>query len=133
MRYAIILARILLGGMFVFFGANFFGKFMDMPKQDYPEAAQQFMAALVPTGYMAAVKFLEIVGGLMVLLGIFVPLGLTILAPIIVNIMFFHIFLMGKADPSGFVPLVLLMFLIGRYWSSFRSLVRVDAPHCAVK
>ena len=40
---------------------------------------------------MKPIFALQFIGGLLVLLGIFVPLGLTILGPIIFNILLFHI------------------------------------------
>jgi uncharacterized membrane protein YphA (DoxX/SURF4 family) len=55
------------------------------------------MKALLVSHYLYAVKCFEISGGLLLLSGRFTALGLTLVGPVIVNILFFHTFL----DPSG--------------------------------
>ena len=82
-------ARIFLGLIFFVFGLNGFLQFMPQPPQ--PEAAGAFIGALAATGYMfPLIKGTEVVAGLLLLSGRFVPLALTLLAPIIVNIALFH-------------------------------------------
>lgn len=100
MKYAIHIVRILLGLLFVVFGANGFLHFMGpMPVMEGHAGA--FIGAMVSSGYIHVIAGLEVVGGLLLLIGSrFVPLGLTLLGPVIVNIMLFHIF---------FVPDGLLM------------------------
>jgi uncharacterized membrane protein YphA (DoxX/SURF4 family) len=123
MKIATIIARTLLGLIFVVFGLNAFFNFIPMPPPK-GELAQDFMKALFVSHYLYAVKCFEISGGLILLSGRFTPLGLTLVGPVIVNILFFHTFL----DPSG-LPLagilcVLALFLLWRNKSAFASLVR---------
>lgn len=126
MKNAILVARILLGAIFVLFGINYFVPFLPMPESS-PEAGA-FFGALVGTGYMMPlIKITEIVGGAMLLLGAWVPLGLILLAPIVVNILAFHVFL----DPAG-LPLTILVvalqvFLARAYWSSFAGVLKKNA------
>ena len=96
MKYVIIIARVLLGLVFVVFGSNAFLHFMPMP--EIPGQAGAFMTALASSGYFYVIGFLQVIGGLCLLLGArFVPLGLTLLGPVIVNIVLYHLFL----EPSG--------------------------------
>ena len=85
MKIVTIIARVLLGVVFVVFGFNGFFHFIPMPPSTNP-AAGQFFAAVSTTGFMSFVFFLQIIGGLLVLLGFFAPLGLMILCPVSVNI-----------------------------------------------
>jgi putative oxidoreductase len=127
MKIVTIIARILLGLAFVVFGLNGFLHFLGGPMPPPESPAGKFFAVTEATGYMKPVFALQFFGGLLVLLGIYVPLGLTILAPIIVNIFIFHI-CMGLTAPAviapGIIVAVLEIFLIGRYWANFRGLVQ---------
>lgn len=88
MKYAIIGARVLLGLIFVVFGLN--GFFMFIPTPEMTEAAGSFMGALVASGYiMMVVKTVEVLSGLMILTGRYLPLGLILLAPVSINILLF--------------------------------------------
>lgn len=120
MKIATIIARILLGLIFVVFGLNGFLHFIPMPPPA-GEAARQFGTALATTGYFQVIFLLQIVGGALVLLG-WVPLGLTILCPVIVNIVLFHVFMSpGLALPV--VVCLLALFLIWRYWKNFAGIL----------
>ena len=88
----VVVARILLGLVFFVFGLNGFLSFMPNPPPTPPAAA--FFGALVATRYMFALIFgTQVLGGALLLLGVAVPFELVILAPVIVNIIAFHIFL----------------------------------------
>jgi len=87
MKIVTVIARVLLGLIFLVFGLNGFLHFIHMPPPT-GAAAQEFGTALATTGYFNVIFLLQLVGGLLVLLG-FVPLGLTILCPIIVTSCFF--------------------------------------------
>jgi len=80
MKTATIISRVLLGLIFVTFGLNMFLNFIPMPSP--PEGqARQFMMALFMSHYVYVVGALQVVGGLMLLIGRWVPLGLTLLGP----------------------------------------------------
>ncbi|MCC6553773.1 MAG: DoxX family protein, partial [Polyangiaceae bacterium] len=84
-RYAPTAARILLGLIFLGFGVNGFLHFLPMPPLEEP--AKAFGGALIATGYMVTlIKVNEIVDAGMLLTGRFVPICLTLLSPIVVNI-----------------------------------------------
>jgi putative oxidoreductase len=102
MKYAIHTARILLGLVFVVFGSNAFFHFISVPPLQGQAGA--------------------FIGGLCLLSGRFVPLGLTLLGPVIVNIMLYHLFL----DPTGMaiavVISILALFLLWIYRYKFPAI-----------
>jgi len=86
-----IVARVLLGAVFLVFGLNGFLHFLPQPPA--PQPAMAFAGALAASGYLfPLLKATEVVAGALLLLG-FVPIALTLLAPIVVNIVAFHLFL----------------------------------------
>jgi len=122
MKIATIIARVLLGLVFVVFGSNIFLHFIPMPP---PPAtlAGDFSKALFLSHYLHVVAVFPIIGGLLLLVGRFVPLGLVLLAPVVLNIDLFHLLL----DPSGLVMgaviSILLVFLVWQYRDAFRGIV----------
>src|SRR5580765_2246744 len=118
MKIAIIIARSLLGLIFVVFGSNMFLHFIPMPPP--PEGpARDFMTALFVSHYLYVVGALEVVGGLLLLTRRWVPLGLTLLGPVIVNILSFHVLMAPAGLPMAIVVSVLALFLLWRYRLSF--------------
>ena len=128
MKHIPTIAGALLGLAFVVFGSNFFLNFIPMPNDPSPADAPHklFMGALFPSGYLAFVKVLEILGGVLVAVPKTRNLGLLILGPIIVNILCFHIFLMKGAtlvDPANIAIVVLALFLLWTERKAFAGLL----------
>ncbi len=119
MHIATLIARILLGLIFFVFGLNGFFGFMPMP--DMSGAAADFMGALHSSGYLYAVKTLEVVSGALLLAGFFVPLALVLIGPVIVNIALFHIFLDPAGLPMAILLVVLLVFLVYAHRDAFKG------------
>jgi uncharacterized membrane protein YphA (DoxX/SURF4 family) len=118
-------ARILLGLIFFVFGLNGFFHFLPQPPMSGPPA--DFAGALVASGYMfPLLKGTEVIGGVLLLSGRLVPLALTVLAPVIVNIFAFHLFLAPSGLALPVVIVALEIFLARSYWSAFASVVRVN-------
>jgi uncharacterized membrane protein YphA (DoxX/SURF4 family) len=122
MKVATIIVRILLGLMFVVFGSNGFLHFIPTPPMEGHSAA--FIGALAATGYMQAIAAFQVAGGALLLLGRYVPLGLTLLGPVIVNIVFFHLFIDRNGLPVAGVVAALALFLLARYRSAFAGLLQ---------
>ena len=121
MKYLIVIVRVLLGLVFVVFGSNAFLKFMPMP--EIPGQAGAFMTALMSSGYMYVIAVLQVLGGLCLLLGArFVPLGLTLLGPVIVNIVLYHLFLDASGMPIAIVVAALALFLLWIYRFKFPAI-----------
>ena len=130
MRYLIPAARILLGLVFFVFGLNGFFHFIPAPPP--PGAAGAFAGALFASGYFfPLLKAVETLSGLALLSGRFVPLALTALAPIVVNILFFHAFLQPAGLALPVVLLVLGVFLAWSYRSTFAPLLNANAQPVA--
>ena len=125
MFWAVSIARVVLALPFLVFGLNHFLHFMPMPGPSAESLAGQFAGAMVTSGYMNAVKVLEIVGAALVLSGRLVPLGLTILTPIAVNILFFEIFMLGTGGP-GVALTTLCVVLVWAYRSHFAAVFAVE-------
>ncbi len=123
MKIAAIIVRILLGLGFVVFGSNIFLHFMPAPP---PPAtlAGDFSKALMQSHYIYVVGLLQVIGGLLLLIGRYVPLGLTLLGPVIVNILLFHVFLDPSGLPLAIIVAILALFLLWRYRTNFAGLVR---------
>jgi putative oxidoreductase len=123
MKYAIIIVRVLLGLVFVVFGSNAFLHFI--PNQPIPGQAGAFLGALASSGYLYVIAVLQVLGGLCLLLGArFVPLGLTLLGPVIVNIVLFHVFLDKSAFGLGMACVIslLTLFLLWIYRFKFPAI-----------
>lgn len=122
MKVAAIIARVLLGLVFVVFGLNGFLHFIKTPPMEGP--SQAFMGAMFTTGYLNVICLLQIAGGALLLAGRYVPLGLTLLGPIIVNIVLFHVFMDRNGLPVALVVAALSLFLLWQNRSAFAGLLR---------
>jgi uncharacterized membrane protein YphA (DoxX/SURF4 family) len=119
MKILAFLARILLGLNFFIFGLNGFVGFIKLPPMS--GHAGEFIGAMVATKYMWVVKGLEVVGGALLLLGR-VPLGLTLLGPVVVNIVLFDALMDRKSFPMAAVIGALSLFLLWRNQEAFPAL-----------
>lgn len=123
------LARYLLGTIFFVMGLNGFFHFLKMPPPEGDAGA--FMGALAATGYMfPLLKTTETVAGALLLAGRFVPLGLTLLAPVIVNIVMFHLML-SPGLPVVIALLTLELYLAYSYRDAFRGVLDAHARPAA--
>jgi uncharacterized membrane protein YphA (DoxX/SURF4 family) len=83
---------------------------------------------MVPSHWITFVGVLQLLGGLLLVIGRTAPLGLVVLGPILVNILAFHIFLQGgQGIAPGLVFSLLEIFLIYAYRSHFRATVAANA------
>jgi len=122
MKIVTIIVRSLLGLVFVFFGLNGFLQFLHMPP---PEGmAGDFAKALFVSHYFYVISGLQVVGGALCLIGWFVPLGLTLLGPVVVNILLFHLLLEPKGLPLAIVVSALEFYLVIAYRKAFAGLLK---------
>src|SRR5262249_39054691 len=119
MNVATIIARVLLGLVFVVFGSNIFLHFIPMPPPP-PTLAGDFTKALFLSHYLHVVAVFQIVGGLLLLVGRFLPLGLALLAPVTLIVDLLHLSLDPTGLPTAAVISILLAFPIWRYRDAFR-------------
>ena len=116
------IARALLGFVFLVFGLNGFLHFIPMPPPS--GVAGQFLGALFVSNFLVVVFLLQIIPALLLLLNRYVPLALTLLGPVLANIVLFHLFM----EPSGLVLPVILSVLWGivfyRHRTAFAGIFR---------
>lgn len=120
-----VAARVVLGLVFFVFGLNGFLHFLPQPPM--PAAVIPFMSGLASTGYFfPLLKATEVTAGVLLLANRYVPLALTLLAPIIVNISAFHVFLHPNPIMVGFL-LVAEVYLAWSYRDAFRGVLAARA------
>ncbi len=105
MRIASVIARYLAGVIFLVFGLNGFLSFIPLPPPG--GIAGQFMGALYASHYLWMIFAFQVVAAVLLLVNRYVPLALAMLAPVIVNILTFHILM----APSGLPPALLVTVL----------------------
>src|SRR5260370_28630287 len=106
MKIVALIARILLGLVFLVFGLNGFLHFLPMPPLPSGTAGQ-FIGALFQSHYALVVSALQVAGGVLLLVNRYVPLGLTLLGPVIVNIFLYHLLMAPKGLPLSIVVVIL--------------------------
>jgi hypothetical protein len=109
--------------VFVFFGLNIFLQFLQMPTPPSGPAGD-FAKALFVSHYIYVVGALQAAGGALCLAGRFVPLGLTLLGPVIVNILLFHILLNPAGLPLAIVVSMLALIVLWQHRAAFAGLVK---------
>jgi hypothetical protein len=114
MRIASVIARYLAGVIFLVMGLNGFLHFIPMP----PPAgvAGQFMGALYVSHYLWVIFAFQVLGGLLLLVNRYVPLAVALLAPVLVNILTFHVLM----APAG-LPMALFVAIL---WTAIFIQVR---------
>ncbi|MDX6557967.1 MAG: putative oxidoreductase [Blastocatellia bacterium] len=105
MKILTLIARLLLGLIFVVFGLNGFLNFLKGPMPS--GLAGQFVGALFLSHYFWVIAALQIAGGVLLMVNRFVPLGLVLLGPVIVNIILYHVFL----NQTGIAPAIVVTIL----------------------
>jgi putative oxidoreductase len=99
MKILATIARYLLALVFVVFGLNGFLHFIPQPPPP-SELAQQYFTVMSASHYLVFVFALQLIAGVLFIFPRTVPLALTIIGPVIVNILLFH----ALMDPGGIVP-----------------------------
>ena len=108
-------SRFLLGFIFLVFGLNGFLHFIPMPPPS--GVAGQFLGSMFVTKYLLFVFTIQLIGGVLLLINRYVPLALTILGPIIVNILLFH----SLMNPDGLGLALFVTILWAVVFASVRS------------
>ena len=116
MKILTVIVRILLGLSFTVFGLNFFLHFIPQPPPP-PGLAGDFVKVFAASGFMYPVGAMQLLSGLLLLIGRFVPLALTILAAVIFNILVFHI----TMDPAGIGPGIVVTVLWAVLFLQYRE------------
>jgi len=120
MKIVVIIARVLLGLMFVVFGLNPFLKFLPMPPLE--GVWGQFLGALVVSHYVWIVGATQVASGALLLIGRYVPLAIALSGPVIVNIIAYHVTMQHSGAPLAILATICWMILFWWYRASFAPL-----------
>src|SRR5882724_3949962 len=126
MKITSIVARYLLGLMFTVFGLNGFLNFIHQPPPANP-LALQFLIAVSASHFAAFFFAVQVLGGLLLLSGFFVPLALTLLAAVLYNILAFHLTMAPASIAPGLVACVLWILVFLQYRQSFNGIFSAKA------
>ena len=114
-----VIMRTILGAIFITSGTNNYLSFM--PDSHYSAEGLSFITALKDSGYLFdLIKSMEVLGGTMLILNMFTPIVIIVLAPIIVNIVLFELFL---SSSYMLVPLTLVICEAYLFWE-YRNLFK---------
>jgi uncharacterized membrane protein YphA (DoxX/SURF4 family) len=125
-KIATLIARILLGLMFTVFGLNVFLHFLPMTPP--PGDAGAMMGLMFAHGWFYFIGLLYVVAGVLLLIGRYVGIALTILGPIIVVILLFHITLLPQGIGMALFVALLEVFLIYAYRNHFGDIFSAKHP-----
>jgi len=126
MKYIPTIAGILLGLLFLMASVMVLFHLAPMPELPKDTPAWHFMEAFAPTGYMAFVKVIELIGGLLVMVPRTRNLGLLFLGPVIINILAYHACIMkgqGLFDPMLLMICALAAYLLWVERKAWRALL----------
>jgi uncharacterized membrane protein YphA (DoxX/SURF4 family) len=122
MKIVSVIARYLLGLLFTVFGLNGFLNFIHQPPPTNPLTIQFFVS--ISSSHFAAFFFaVQLIGGLLLLSGFFVPLALTLLAAELYNILAFHLTLAPASMAPALVASVLWLLVFLQYRASFKGVL----------
>jgi hypothetical protein len=127
MRIASLIARYLLGLGFLLFGSNGFFHFIPQPPMP-PGVAKDYVTVLMATHYMLPVSALEVVAAILLLANRYVPFALTLLGPILVNILIFHVTMQLDGLPLAFIFVILWFLVFASVRSAFSGIFQNQVP-----
>jgi putative oxidoreductase len=120
MKIVTLIARILLGLIFLVFGLNGFLHFIPAPMPT--GVAGQYIGALFVSHYAAVVFLLQIIAGVLLLANRFVPLAIAVLGPIVVNILLFHFSMAPEGIPLALITTALWLIVFYKVRQAFAPL-----------
>ena len=127
MKIVTTIVRLLLGLMFTVFGLNGFFQFLKMPPMTGLPA--QFMTVIFVSHYAWVIFACQLVGGVLLLLNRYVPLALTILAGVLVNILTYHVFIARGEFGMPLLTTVMWFVVFYRVRSSFAGVFAPTGTH----
>src|ERR1700685_3780259 len=125
MKMAAIIARYLMGLIFTVFGLNGFLNFIPQPPPPNPLMVQ-FLTSVSQSHFAAFFFAIQLLGGLLLLSGYFVPLALTLLAAALYNILAFHLTLAPATIAPALVTSVLWVLVFLQYRNSFTDVLAAE-------
>jgi putative oxidoreductase len=120
MKVVAIIARVLLGLMFVVFGLNPFLRFIPMPPLE--GVWGQFLGALIVSHYVWFVGGVQVISGALFLIGRYVPLAIALSGPVVANIVVYHLTMQLAGAQLAILAAICWVILFWYYRASFTPL-----------
>jgi putative oxidoreductase len=122
MRIVMVIVRTLMGLLFIFGSVVYFFNLIQPPPME--GAIKTFNEGLAASGYFfTLLKLTELICGLLLVTGYFVPLALVVLSPIIINILMVHLFLDRSGLPVAIFLVLANSFIAYFYRDAFKHLL----------
>jgi len=125
MKILVVIARVLLGLMFLIFGLNGFLNYLPAPPLTGVSGA--FLGALMTSHYVYLICAVQALAGLFLLVNQFLPLGLALLAPVIANIITYHLTMDRSGPQLAILATILWAFLAWKFRAYFAPLATRNA------
>jgi hypothetical protein len=122
MKIVVMIARLLMGAVFVFFGMNLFLNFLHAPMPT--GVAGEFFGVMASTHYLWVVAVFQVIPGLFLLFNRYVVLALALLAPVVFNILVVHILIAPSGLLVAVIVAMLWMLVFHRHRSAFSGLLQ---------
>ena len=126
MKTVSLIAQYLMGVIFLVMGLNGFLNFIPLPPPG--GVAGQFMGALFVSHFLVVIMAVQVIAAIPLLVNRFVPLTLAVLAPVIFNILCFHIFMLPSGLPPALLVAVLWVLTFMRARPAFAGLFESRVP-----
>lgn len=125
MKIAAAISRYILGILFGVFGLNGFLNFL--PAGKMPALATQYVTVLAASHYTIPVFAVQIACGILFLINRYVPLALTLIGPVIVNILIFHILMLPSGIGGGVLCTICWFILFAKHYQAFAGIFQARA------
>jgi putative oxidoreductase len=127
MKTIALIAQYLMGLAFVTFGLNGFLHFLPQPPAE-TDLAEKYFIVMSQSHYLVAVFAVQLLAGLLFLANRFIPLALTLIGPVLVNILLFHGLMAPKGIVPGIIVTALWLVVFFRYRRAFAGIFRAKTP-----
>ena len=125
MKIAATISRYLLAVAFTVFGLNGFFNFL--PAGHMPALAMQYVTVLAASHYTIPIFAVQLACGILFLINRYVPLALTLIGPVIVNILLFHILMFPIGVFPGLLATICWFILFAKHYQSFAGIFQARA------
>jgi putative oxidoreductase len=125
MKIAATISRYILGILFTVFGLNGFLHFL--PAGNMPTLAAQYVTVLAASHYTIPVFAVQLACGILFLINRYIPLALTLIGPVLVNILIFHILMLPIGIFPGLIATICWFILFFAHKQAFSGIFQARA------
>ncbi|MFZ0522344.1 MAG: hypothetical protein WAL95_15065 [Candidatus Acidiferrales bacterium] len=125
MKIAATISRYILAVAFILFGLN--GFFHFLPNGNMPTLAVQYVTVLAASHYTVPIFAVQLVCGILFLINRYIPLALTLIGPVLVNILIFHILMLPIGIGPGLICTICWFILFAKHYQAFAGIFQARA------